>query len=92
MSVSSKTPSEAAKSINGFDEIAIAAHFGARLTTLQEDAYSFLRALVFVDKRRDGLKDNEAYKAAMEVTIGELGEYFAAEDFVEDDQGEAHSA
>lgn len=63
-------------SLNGFDEIAIAKEFKADLNKLREQPFMFLRALVFVDKRRAGLKDSEAYKAAMEATVGQLNGYF----------------
>jgi hypothetical protein len=92
MSASEKTPSEAAESINGFDEIAIGAHFGMKLASMKEDPYTFLRALVFVDKRRGGLKDKEAFQEAMEQTIGDLGRYFVAEDGVEDPAGEGEGS
>jgi hypothetical protein len=34
---------------------------------------------VFVHQRREGLKDREAYKAAQEIPIGDLQNYFSGE-------------
>ena len=77
MSSSDLTASEMYQSLNGFDEIAIATHFGAKVQTLgEQDLSSFARALVFVDKRRQGLKDKEAFTAAMELRISEVQDYF----------------
>ena len=70
-------------SLTGFDEIAVAKAFGTDIADLRETPMRFLRALAFVHQRRCGLKDAEAYKAAMSMTIQEAGEYFA------DDEDEA---
>lgn len=64
-------------SLNGFDEIAIAKSFGVDIDHLRTTPFTFLRALVFVHKRRaEDLPDVKAYAAAQELTIGELQDYF----------------
>lgn len=101
MSESNQSPNDLFESLTGFDEIAIAAHFGDKITTLgsraQEDAedkdpFTFLRALAFVDKRRtEGLNDREAYAAVMGMTIADVQAYFA-DDEDEDEPGKEPSA
>lgn len=73
-------------SLTGFDEIAITREFGEDISRLVPDKngegghpFGFLRALVFVHQRREGLKDREAYKAAQEIPIGDLQSYFSDE-------------
>ena len=67
-------------SLNGYDELAISKAFDADVQQLRGEPFRFLRALVFVHQRREGLKDREAYAAAQELPIGQLQEYFAAEE------------
>lgn len=66
-------------SLNGFDELAITKQFGEDVAQLQPRPFTFLRALVFVHQRRDGLKDREAFQAAQELPIGVLQDYFTDE-------------
>lgn len=71
------TIEEVMESLTGFDEIAIANHFGAEWMELAEKrptAYS--RALVFVHKRRQGLNDHEAKQAALEMPLRDVTSYF----------------
>lgn len=65
--------------INGFDELAITKQFGEDIAQLQPRPFTFLRALVFVHQRREGLRDAEAYKAAQELPISTLQDYFPDE-------------
>lgn len=88
---SAQTPNDMFESLTGFDEIAIAAHFGDKITALHADPFAFLRALAFVDKRRGGASDREAYEAAMNLSISETQTYFA-DDEAEDDAGKEPSA
>lgn len=79
--MSNPTPKEVSESLTGFDEIAVKQKFGAPPTTLaQEDQTQFMRALVFVLRRRDGKTDPEAFHLAQTMTIGELAEAFSLED------------
>lgn len=64
------------ESFNGFDEIAVHKAFKLDLAAMEERGFLFLRALVFVNERRGGLNDAEAYKAAMNLTQGDLTDYF----------------
>lgn len=65
-----------AETLNGFDEIAISKAFGEDISELRSKPFSFLRALIFIEQKRNGSKDAIAYKAAMEVRTVELDEYF----------------
>jgi hypothetical protein len=78
------TAEDYVKSLTGFDEIAIARAFdGADMSALSKRPSTLLRACVFVDQRRKGLRDPEAYQAALTLTLDELEQYFPdAEDEV----------
>lgn len=71
-----KTADEVFESLNGFDEIAIEKAF-AEVTSLKDKPMTFLRALVFTEKRREKLGDKEAKQYAMELPVKELTAYFA---------------
>lgn len=71
------TAQETYDSLTGFEEIAIRKHFGMAVNEL--DKFTIGRALVFAHKRRDGLKDPEAYEAALAMTRSEVQEFFPAE-------------
>lgn len=86
MSVTDKTAEQTFDSLTGFDEIAIRSRFGESIGSLasseNRQETTFLRALAFVQERRNGSSDAAAYTAAMEYPIGLLTEgdgsgYFA---------------
>lgn len=78
-----------ANSMNGFDEIAIERVFGRGFKKL--DAGTLMgRAILFVQWRRDGMKDTAAYQKAMLLTIEEMEALFTEIDD-EDDEGKAES-
>lgn len=78
MSETSLTAEEAFDSLTGFDEIAIAHHFGRTVSDLaQNDASMFGRSLVFIVKRRECGTDDEARNAAMGMTLKEFTTFFA---------------
>lgn len=77
MSVTDLTADEMVESLTGFDEIAVEKHFGADVSALRTRPFSFIRALVFVHQRREGLTDPDARTAALSLTIGDLNGYFA---------------
>jgi hypothetical protein len=78
---------EVTRSLTGYDELAIQKHFKADWTALAETSpVAVTRALVFVMERRRGLTDQDAYKAAMGLTIGECTARFADTD-EQDDEG-----
>lgn len=77
--VSSLPPSEALMSLTGFDEIAIAARFGASISALRDDPIAAGRALAFVHYRRAGQNDVDAHNAALSLTLREVSEFHAPE-------------
>lgn len=81
---SQQTADEMFLSLNGFDEIAIAKSFGSQLHTLHPEAggspFLYLRALAFVDLRRQDVSDRDAYKRAMELSVSDANDYFADAD------------
>lgn len=85
------TPKEVSDSLTGFDEIAIKQKFGDPLKKLADDDQTqFLRALVFVIRRRDGKPDSEAFHIAQSITLGAISDEFRGED-AEADFGEQPS-
>lgn len=80
------SPSDVISSFTGFDEIAIENLFRRSFATMGESTLA-LRAAEFVVQRRAGLKDGDAYKAAMNMPFGDLTALYADEDG--EDQGEA---
>lgn len=74
------TVEEMVDSLTGFDEIAVEQAFGNDvISMLQKNPTMGGRALVFIAKRRDGMKDPDARKAAMEMRLGEVQAYFPDE-------------
>lgn len=76
------------ETLTGFDEIAIEKHFGSRWGTLAEqNPTMLLRALVFIEFRREGQSDPDAYKAALSLTLREAQDRFpdAEEEFTPDE-------
>lgn len=70
-----KAVQEAIKSMTGFDEIAVKQKFGTPIVELlQGDQLQGLRAILFVEFRRDGKKDDEAFHRAQEISISEVNE------------------
>lgn len=63
-----------AKSLTGFDEIAIEKAFSLSFSDLGGTLIA--RALLFVVFRREGKNDPTAYLDAMNVAVGELEDYF----------------
>lgn len=66
--------------LNGFDEIAIAKAFKMTFTEVIEDATLFLRGMAFINERREGKSDAEAYAVAMYTSTLKMAEYFPAPD------------
>lgn len=76
---------EVVESLTGFDEIAIEQAFGAGIVTLLDTkATMATRALVFIQRKRDGMKDPEARKAAMEMRLGDVQDLFRDDDEQDD--------
>ena len=72
------TYTEQVEMLTGHDEQAIEKQFGKDLDSLRFTMQ--LRALVFCDKRRGGSTDKDAYKAAMDLPLKDLGDQFADEE------------
>jgi hypothetical protein len=80
VSQSDQTAEQVFDSVTGFDEIAISQHFGRTVMEMAEkDPSMFVRALIFVAKRREGATDDEARNAALEMPFKEYSDYFAPE-------------
>ena len=79
---SDKSASEVFESLNDFDEIAIREAFG-EITSLKNRPMTFLRALLFTEKRREGLTDKDAKQFAREAVIGDLVGYFRPDEDIE---------
>lgn len=60
-----------------FDEIAVAKAFGEDVYALREKPFDFLRCLAFTHQRRLGLAHDEAREYAFNLTILQIGNYFA---------------
>lgn len=78
---------EVTESLTGFDEIAIEQAFGAGIADLLDSkATTAARALLFVLRRRAGMKDNEARKAVMEMRLGDVQDEFDTAGDEDDDE------
>ena len=75
--------SEVTNSLNGFDEIAIAAQFGKDVGEL--GGTMMYRAALFTVLRRQGVPDRDAFGQVMTMGIGEVTAAFRAEK--KDDEG-----
>lgn len=81
---------EAVENLTGFDEIAIVKHFGTDVMSLKDQPFMFLRALIFVDRRRHGDKDGDAKAYAFGLPAKQVYDYFAdqPEDELADEDSE----
>jgi hypothetical protein len=70
------TASEFLDSLTGFDELAIAKAFGKPIEDMGGGVSMGGRALVFVVKRRDGMKDAAAYEYAMNLPGSKIDDHF----------------
>lgn len=76
--VEKTTYTEHVEMLTGYDEQAIEAKFGADFDSLRFTMQ--LRALLFIEKRRNGADDKTAHKASMEIRLKALGDHFADEE------------
>jgi hypothetical protein len=79
--VASVPPSKYLMSLTGYDELAIASHFGMHVATMRkEDAITLGRALAFVHYRRnEGATDLAAHDRAMSLSMQEVVDFFPPE-------------
>lgn len=90
MSETNLTAEEVLESLTGHDEMAITQHFGRTVSQFAEgnDQSGVARALVFVLKRReDGVSDDDARNAALDMTLKQVMGYFAEESEVDSEAG-----
>jgi hypothetical protein len=59
-----------AKSLNGFEELAIRKAFGVGISELEGTMVP--RAILFINEKRNGLKDFDAYNSAMLLTLSAI--------------------
>lgn len=72
------TADEMIESLTGFEEIAIAKAFGGEVFDLaQTKQTTFLRALVFVQAKREGMKDSDAKQYALGLTLKDVNARFS---------------
>lgn len=89
MTESKLTAEQAFDSLTGFDEFAIAQHFGHNVADLAENNVSmFGRALIFAVKRRDGATDDEARNTALGLSLKECNDFFDEANAEESGKGE----
>lgn len=86
-------PEEFFKTLNGFEEIAIEKLFfssAAELAIKADSGNTFplMRALLFVQARRSGVKDGEAFRSVMHMTALDVTERFEVKQGG-DDEGKA---
>jgi hypothetical protein len=78
MGMPKRNAREFSRSLTGFDELAIMKAFRKPWTEL-EGMFAG-RALLFVQLRRDGAKDADAYRVSMEITAGDIEDLFSIPD------------
>lgn len=63
---------ELAESLNGWEELAVQKQFGFSIDKFEEHGTIGIRALAYIEFKREGQKDAAAHKAAMDLTLREL--------------------
>lgn len=82
MSSTDLTQTDLVKSITGYDELAVEKFFaGVDLYPDEQPdkPLRYMRALVFIHKRHDKVKDAEAAHEALDLPVSAVTDYFAAE-------------
>lgn len=85
MSQTDKTADEVVDSLTGHEEMWIADQFGKSIGELvdhflsRNDVGPYYRALIFVLKRRDGVNDDDARNAVLEMKLGDAIGFFPRE-------------
>lgn len=81
------TAREMVRSLTGWDEIAIERKFESKMTDLATTMAA--RAAVFVQLRREGNDDANAYGLCMNMPMGEVEDFFADEPAADEEPGKA---
>lgn len=76
---------EFASSLTGFEEIAVQRSFGHELDELGKTILA--RALLFIQAKRDGAKDADAYRTVMNLRLDQVEDRFRTEPAEEMDEG-----
>lgn len=63
---------ELAESLNGWEEIAVQKTFGFSIDDFENQGTLGIRALAFVEIKREGNNDKAAHQAAMDLTLRQL--------------------
>lgn len=82
------TANQYAQTLTGWDELAIAKAFGCEMGDMiaAKRQTTTLRALIFVELRRQGSSDKDAKKAALDLTVDAINDYFADDEADEDSE------
>jgi hypothetical protein len=73
-------PDEIARSLTGFEEIAIENMFRKAVHVLADDGTAMMRALLFVLEKRDGMADVDAFRKVMLMRLDDVVARFAQDD------------
>ncbi len=60
------------RSLNGFEQIAVEQHFHMRLKVIADDELAVMRALLFVESKRDGMADGDAFRNVMLMRLDDV--------------------
>lgn len=75
------TAEEMVESLNGYDARLIRKHFDAEWTTLAEQSpINFNYALIFIQKKREGMDDLAALDSSLSMPLSEVKDYFLVEE------------
>ena len=72
MTTETRKLEELAESLNGWEEIAVVKAFGFTIDDFENQGTLGIRALAFVELKREGQKDAAAHQAAMDLSIRDL--------------------
>jgi len=64
------------RSINGFEQIAVEQHFRTKIEVIANDAFTLMRALLFVVEKRDGMADGDAFRNVMLLRLDDVTSRF----------------
>lgn len=67
---------ELAESLNGWEELAVQKMFGFSIDKFEEHGTLGIRALAYVEIKREGTNDKVAHQAAMDLTLRQLVERY----------------
>jgi hypothetical protein len=89
MSETSQTTDEILDSLTGHEETWIAEQFGRPIGEFIPQPGMYRRALIFVLKRRDGVNEDDARNAAMDMRLKDVLDFFPDVNGVEPDAAAA---